>query len=76
MFLLQRKVRHYRDELDIYDDAEDGTPELKMKRLKTTSKYLSSFEGIPRAKMMETSLDNNLQDVSVSISSFNFLATG
>ena len=52
-------------ELDIYDEAEEGTPALK--RLKKTSKYLSSFEGIPRAKVMETSLDNSLQDVSVSI---------
>lgn len=49
-------------ELDVYDGAEDGTPALK--RLEKTSKYLSSFEGIPRAKVMETNVDRNLGDVS------------
>eukprot|EP00795_Rhopilema_esculentum_P011522 gene11522-21742_t len=43
---------------DMPNGVGSGTPELK--RLKKTSKYLGTFEGIPRAKLAETNLNEGV----------------
>ena len=47
---------------EIPNGVGSGTPELK--RLKKTSKYLGTFEGIPRAKLTETNLYDGVDMVS------------